>query len=167
MLTKRCVYNLKRYLDVAPVGHWHIHRACMSFVLLNGSIKAKGQSEDIASIERRHPGFCTESQAMFTRGMEALQLYENCFGEEESDFEWHYRQAASIIATMHDQGLLEGTFEKPPGVDYICAYPPCTKSSWSDERQGSTKLCARCESVSYCSKDCQCQVLSVCFRSGI
>lgn len=150
--------NLRRYLKLAPIGHWQAHRACMSLVLTNATIKAVGESDTLSSIESRHPGFCIESESFFKRGVEALQLYENCFGEEHSDFKNQYEQAASLIAEMHSTDLLEGNFEKPRAIDYICAYPPCNESRWTEngpDEGTSTKLCVRCFSVSYCSKNCQ------------
>lgn len=85
-------------------------------------------------MERRNPGFCAESLRIFERGVEALQLYENCFREEESDFKSQYEQAADLIASMYREGLLEGNFETPKVIEYICANLPCTKQQSLDRR---------------------------------
>mmetsp|Transcript_28002 Transcript_28002/g.50694 ORF Transcript_28002/g.50694 Transcript_28002/m.50694 type:complete len:97 (-) Transcript_28002:588-878(-) len=54
---------------------------------------------------------------------------------------------------MYRVGLLEGNFEKPKA---ICANPPCTNSRWTDDQgNNTTPICVRCESASYCSKQCQ------------
>jgi len=57
----------------------------MSLVVFNATIPAKGASDYVSNMERRNPGFCAESLRIFERGVEELQLYENCFGEEESE----------------------------------------------------------------------------------
>jgi hypothetical protein len=74
--------SLRRYLELAPKGHWHAPRACLHHAT---SIPAKGASDNVSNMERRNPGFCAESLRIFERGVEELQLYENCFGEEESE----------------------------------------------------------------------------------
>jgi hypothetical protein len=151
-----CCKYLRRYLDLAPHGHWHVHRACMSLILFNGASLAEG-TEGIASIEKRNPGFCAESHAWFQRGVQALRLYENCYGAEQNDFKKQYKQAAGMISTMQKEGLLQGITitDEIPGVvesDYICAFPGCTTCHQSD---APLLKCSRCLSVRYCSKDCQ------------
>ena len=143
--TKR---HLERYLDLAPTGHWHIHRAAVILIHTNCELTARG-SENIQSIEQRKPGFAAEQIALFDRCIAALRVHAKCYGREARDFKSMYKTAASIVASFHKLGLA-GDSEMPE-CEYICANQSCTVCVKSN----TLKACERCQSVRYCSKACQ------------
>ncbi len=137
--------HLKKYLDLAPIGHWHRHRAFNSLFLNNVKLTANG-NEKVESIEKRNPGFSANQFSLFEDATKALKLYVNCFGREQKDFKSLFKQTACIVTLMQKAGLLENS--QAPECEYICGNPDCVEIK-------NLKECARCSSIRYYSKKCQ------------
>ena len=142
--------HLEKYVQLAPKGHWHRHRACILLMFCKARLTARG-SEKLDAIERRVPGFCAGQIALFETATESLKLYVNCFGLEQGDFKGMYENASQMIAAMYELGLTGGAHSTSTS-EYICANPSCTKAHSSET---PLSRCTRCLSVRYCGKACQ------------
>lgn len=149
LVLERCVEHLQRFLDLAPIGHWHTHNVCIALTLFNVCLKACG-TESLSSAEKCHPGLALQSLDTFERGVDALNLYEKCFGPETNDFNRLYLRTVNMITCMRREGLLDGRSVPPPF--YLCDYPACKEATRSNEPLSN---CSKCLAVGYCSRECQ------------
>ena len=163
--TKLCQQHLRKYLALAPIGHWHVHRACMLLIRENATSSVRGGRETVKSIEERNPGFCAENHDLFERGVQAMELYNNSYGRETKDFKRLYKSAATLIVQIQKFNLLPG--RSVPDCKFYCSNPNCTNDDFgcvvvdkdnnktTRERSKPLQLCNGCGSVRYCSRHCQ------------
>lgn len=153
-VTMSCRTHLQRYLALAPVGHWHAHRACMILITRNVFLSFRG-NETAEAVERRIPGFGAKNHDLFMRGVEALTLYSNCYGRESKDFNHEYRYAAAVATMFHRRELVPPD-RTLPDCKYICANPNCTDGGCRvEDAIVPLRACKACGAVRYCSRACQ------------
>ena len=75
-ITKMARKHLEKYLELAPHGHWHVHRACLVLCGKIVKLTARG-NEKLTSVEAREPGFCQGLHELFERGTAAYKLFVN------------------------------------------------------------------------------------------
>mmetsp|Transcript_7555 Transcript_7555/g.10845 ORF Transcript_7555/g.10845 Transcript_7555/m.10845 type:complete len:437 (-) Transcript_7555:47-1357(-) len=150
MFAEKEAMHLSKYLELAPLEHWHTHRASMMLVGKRVTLAARGE-ENLETIEGRNPGLCAELHDIFERGLRAHDIFVKCYGREQSDFKTVFKQAAWVINYMHNFNLVDEGKHKPVVSEYICGYPDCTRSEFAVK----LSKCSRCMTVRYCTRDCQ------------